>query len=200
MKTTKILLTSLPYILICILSGGCSPANNRHATGKAMAEEKQEEKSRGLAEPDGQPFHYVIQCTFTEKSLAFVSGVKEKGEAPLIVAPAGELFLAVYHEGALIHYFSFADPLETHAIAPQEGPQQQLKEGSGALLFPESLTGKYRSAALDIAIYSVEAYMPDFAANIRTAPALEGAVSEGKLSKKYPLDAGMLLAFLDALQ
>ncbi len=134
-----------------------------------------------------QDYHYVALCKFTKQSLEIISIKKQAGEMNLIVSSANELFLAGFVENQLVHYYRFADPLDSHGI-DQESKPQKLNAAEAFILFPKSIESYLNNKSYFPAIYRVDAYLNSFSEQIGTAISIKKAISDQKITKIYDLN------------
>lgn len=138
-----------------------------------------------------ESYHYIALCRFTKESLEIISVKKQAGEMNLIVSSASELFLAGFVNNQLVHYYRFADPLESHGIDQESNPNK-LNAAEAFILFPKSLENYLNNKNYSIAIYRVDAYINSFAEQIGTATSIKQAISDHKLTKIYDLNLDKL--------
>lgn len=138
-----------------------------------------------------ESYHYIALCRFTKESLEIISVKKQAGEMNLIVSSASELFLAGFVNNQLVHYYRFADPLESHGIDQESNPNK-LNAAEAFILFPKSLENYLNNKNYSTAIYRVDAYINSFAEQIGTATSIKQAISDHKLTKIYDLNLDKL--------
>lgn len=134
-----------------------------------------------------ESYHYAALCNFTEQSLEIISVEKQAGEMNLIVSSASELFLAGYIDNKLVHYYRFANPLESHGIDQESNPNK-LNAAQAFLLFPKAIENYLNNKSYQASIYRVDAYINSFAAQIETTSIINEAISDHKLTKIYDLN------------
>ncbi len=144
---------------------------------------------------NSESYHYVALCKFTKQSLEIISVKKQAGEMNLIVSSASELFLAGFVNNQLVHYYRFADPLESHGIDQESNPNK-LNAAEAFILFPKSLENYLNNKSYFSAIYRVDSYINSFAEQIGTATSIKQAISDHKLTKIYELNLYRMSALI----
>jgi|GEM_PF-1781670 len=141
--------------------------------------------------------HYVVNMQFTKDQARPESGVREAGEATLLVIPSSEMFLAIYEGGQLAYYYDFPDPLRARGSGGAGGVQTTA---TGAVWFPAWMADKNRAARADVGIYAVISYTDAFANQVQNGVALKNAVSKGVFRKAYTLDGTNMASFLSGIK
>lgn len=138
-------------------------------------------------------YHYVVTMKFSAQTATPAGAVREAGEAPLLVVPAGEMFLAIYEAGQLTYYADLPNPLRVRGT---EGEESAVQEAEGVLPFPAWASDSRRMAAADIGLYAVKAYNPAFAETVKSAASLQLAVSKDMYKRAYTLNGQQLADLL----
>jgi hypothetical protein len=142
---------------------------------------------------NGTSDHYVVNMKFTKEQAVPETGVREAGEAALLVIPSSQMFLAIYEGGQLTYYYDFPDPLRSQGAGGAGG---MATSASGALIFPAWMADRTRADKAEVGIYTVSGYTDAFADQVQNSNVLKNAITKGTFKKAYALNGANMGAFL----
>lgn len=178
------------FLLSCVLlMFACTGTRSNKEKSAATAGNTQTETTTMTA----ADYHYVVTMKFSPQTATPVGAVREAGEAPLLIVPAGEMFLAIYEAGQLTYYADFPNPLRVRGT---ESEEKAVQDAEGVLLFPAWASDSRRMAAATIGLYAVKAYNPAFAETVKNSASLQTAVSKGMYERTYTLNGQQLADLL----